>query len=64
MTTTTTTTVSTTLPPVQVVNPSDLIQQCEQPLIIGTMASSVVMGVASNVIFGVVFSKMAASTFK
>jgi len=58
---TTTTTQSTTVPPVQIVDPSELIRQCEQPVIIGTFASTTVLGVVCNVIFAVVFAKMAAA---
>lgn len=63
-TTTTTASVTTTLPPVQVVDPSSLIKQCEQPVIIGTLASTVIVGVITTVIFGIFFSKVATSIFK
>ncbi len=60
-TTATTTTMSTTLPPVQIVEPSDIIKQCQQPLIVGTLLTTVGVGAVSAVVFGVVFSKLAAS---
>jgi len=63
-TTTTTTSVTTTLPAVQQVDPSELIRQCEQPVLIGTFVSTVGVGVASSIVYGVVFAKMAAALLK
>jgi uncharacterized membrane protein len=63
-TTTTVTTTTTTLPPVQVESPSDLIKHCQQPIIIGTLASTVLVGAITSVIFGIFMSKMATSMLK
>jgi hypothetical protein len=59
-TSTTTTSATTTLPPVQIEDPSDIIRQCQQPIVIGTLASTVVVGVVTTVIFAIYMSKMSA----
>ena len=61
-TTSTTTSVTTTLPAVQQVDPSELIRQCEQPVLIGTFVSTVGVGAATAVAFGVLFAKLATAT--
>jgi uncharacterized membrane protein len=63
-TSTTTTSVTTTLPPVQIENPSDIIKHCQQPIIIGTLLTTTVVGAVTTTIFGIVFSKMATSALK
>jgi len=55
---------TTTLPAVQLVDPSELIRECEQPVLIGTFASTVGIGIVSSIIQAVVFGKMAAAFLK
>ncbi|CAF4667715.1 unnamed protein product, partial [Rotaria sp. Silwood2] len=58
---TTSTTATTTNPPVQMLRPSDIIKKCEQPVVIGTLLSTTVVGAISLVIYGVFMAKIAAS---
>ena len=58
--TTTTTSATTTLPPVQIISPSDIIRNCEQPLVIGTLASTVVVGIVCNIALAVFVAKTVA----
>ena len=59
--TTTTTSATTTLPPVQIVSPSDIIRNCEQPVVIGTLVSTVLVGVITNIALAVFMAKTVAS---
>jgi hypothetical protein len=59
-----TTSATTILPPVQVESSRDIIKHCQQPIIIDTLASAVLVGAISAVVFGIVFPKLTASALK
>ncbi|CAF4279938.1 unnamed protein product, partial [Rotaria sordida] len=61
ITSTTSTTTTTTMPAVQILLPSDIVKKCEQPVIIGTLLSTTVVGAICLVIYGVFMARIAAS---
>ena len=57
-TSTTSTTTTTTGVPLQIIGPSEIIKQCQQPVAIGTILSTFGVGIVTSIAYAVFMAKM------